>query len=383
MPRASTADGELVPRALVREERGRDLADDAVAEVDAQVARVRDDADLGVGQLPALEHLGDVREPLRRDGGDHPLLALGDHDLPRLHAGLAQRHAVQVDVDTGPVARHLGQRRRETGRAAVLERLDEAALDQLQRDLDQPVARERVADLHRGSLLRGALAELLARQHAGAADAVAAGRRAVEDEDVAGGRRARARHALGGQEADAHRVDEAVVGVLGVEDGLAAHGGDADGVSVGADAGDGAVEVVVRRAEAQQVEQRDRPRPHGRDVAQDPADARRRPLERLDGGGVVVALDLERHGLALAEVEDAGVLARPLQHALARRGQALQQQRRVLVAAVLAPEQREDRQLEMVRVSLEQLADALQLPVGEAEGPMQRLLDERRQSNRV
>ena len=49
------------------------------------------------------------------------------------------------------------------------------------------------------------------------------------------------------------------------------------------------------------------------------------PLERLDGGGVVVALDLERDGLALAEVEDAGVLARPLQDALARRGQALQQ----------------------------------------------------------
>jgi hypothetical protein len=51
----------------------------------------------------------------------------------------------------------------------------------------------------------------------------------------------------------------------------------------------------------------------------------------------------------------------------------------VLVAAVLAPEQREDRQLEMVRVPLEQLADTVQLPVGEAEGPMERLLGERRQ----
>ena len=93
-----------------------------------------------------------------------------------------------------------------------------------------------------------------------------------------------------------------------------------------------------------------------------------------------MALDLERDGLALAEVEDAGVLARPLQHALARRGQALQQRRRVLVAAVLGPEQREDRELEVVRVAFEQAPDTLQLPVGEAEGPVERLFCDRRQS---
>ena len=84
-----------------------------------------------------------------------------------------------------------------------------------------------------------------------------------------------------------------------------------------ADPLDGALEVLVRLAEAEPVEQRDRPRAHGDDVAEDPADAGGRALERLDGGRMVVALDLERDGLAFAEVDDAGVLARPLEHARA------------------------------------------------------------------
>jgi hypothetical protein len=48
-----------------------------------------------------------------------------------------------------------------------------------------------------------------------------------------------------------------------------------------------------RRAEAQRVHRRDRPRAHGEDVAQDAADAGRRALIGLDEGGVVVALHLE------------------------------------------------------------------------------------------
>jgi hypothetical protein len=47
---------------------------------------------------------------------------------------------------------------------------------------------------------------------------------------------------------------------------------------------------------------------------------------------------------------------------------------------VLRPEQREDGKLEAVRVALEQPADALQLPVGEAEGAVQRLFRDCRQS---
>ena len=45
----------------------------------------------------------------------------------------------------------------------------------------------------------------------------------------------------------------------------------------------------------------------------------------------------------------------------------------MLVPAVLRPEQREDGQLEVVRITLEQLADALELVVGEAQGAVERL----------
>ena len=55
----------------------------------------------------------------------------------------------------------------------------------------------------------------------------------------------------------------------------------------------------------------------------------------------------------------------------------------MLVAAVLRPEEREDRELEVVRVTREQRADALVLPVGEAEGAMERLLRHAAQRIRV
>jgi hypothetical protein len=95
---------------------------------------------------------------------------------------------------------------------------------------------------------------------------------------------------------------------------------------------------------------------------------------------MVVALDLERNRLALAEIDHAGVLARPLEHALAAAREPLEQQRRVLVAAVLRPEEREDRELEMVRLAAEQLADTVELRVGETERPVERLFDDLRQA---
>jgi hypothetical protein len=56
----------------------------------------------------------------------------------------------------------------------------------------------------------------------------------------------------------------------------------------------------------------------------------------------------------------------------------------VLVAAVLGPEQRENGELEVVRSASEQLVDALELSVGEAELTMERYRDPRQgtESNR-
>ena len=67
-----------------------------------------------------------------------------------------------------------------------------------------------------------------------------------------------ARHAVGREEPDAHRVDERVRRVGVVEDRVAADGGDADAVAVVADAADRAAELEPGLAEAQAVEERDR-----------------------------------------------------------------------------------------------------------------------------
>ena len=79
---------------------------------------------------------------------------------------------------------------------------------------------------------------------------------------------------------------------------------------------------TVERTEAQRVQQRDRPRAHREDVADDAADAGRRALVGLDERRVVVRLDLEDRGEPVADVDGAGVLARPLQHARAGRSAA-------------------------------------------------------------
>src|SRR5919201_340324 len=296
---------ELVARAFVRQERGGDGTFEIAAVEASKLAGVADLADHGVVELPLVEHRFDRVQPHRLDDGYHPLLTLGNHDLPRLEIVLTHRHAVEVDVDAGAVAGHLGQRRSEPGGAAVLEGGNEPGVDELERGFDQLLASKRIADLHRRPLLLGTLSELLAREYAGTADSVATRRGAVEG---------------------------------------------------------------------------DRPCTHRDDVAQDPADARRGALERLDCARVVVALDLERDHEPLAEVDDARVLAGPLQDSLAFGRQPLEQQRRMLVAAVLGPQQREDRELEAIRLPAEQVADPGELAVRQPEGAMKRLFRYRRQS---
>src|SRR5205823_13967993 len=101
--------------------------------------------------------------------------------------------------------------------------------------------------------------------------------------------------AFGRKKPDAHRVDQGVVLVRLVEDGLAPDRRNADAVAVVADPRDRAPEPPARRAEPQPVQERDRARAHRDDVAQDPADPGRGALEGLDRTRAVVALDLERN----------------------------------------------------------------------------------------
>src|SRR5439155_21398933 len=196
------------------------------------------------------------------------------------------------------------------GGAAVLELLAEAALDELERRLDQLLARERIANLHRGPLLVS-VGQVLTGEDARSPDPVPAGRRPEQEDGVARGRGAGARDLFGGEQAHAHRVDEAVVLVALVEHRLAADRRHTDAVAVRTDPGDGTVDLPAGAPEVEPVEQRDRPRTHRHHVAQEPAHARGCSLERLDRRRMIVALDLEGDCLALAEIDDAGVLTRP------------------------------------------------------------------------
>ena len=113
--------GTSYARSLVGQELGGDRAHDLAVEEAPELAGVGHRPDLRRRELPALADLLDAVEERRADDGDHALLALRDHDLPRLHPLLAQRDAVEVDVEAGAVARHLGEGRGEPGRAEVLE----------------------------------------------------------------------------------------------------------------------------------------------------------------------------------------------------------------------------------------------------------------------
>ena len=102
---------------------------------------------------------------------------------------------------------------------------------------------------------------------------------------------------------------------------------------------------MLGRAEAQRVHRRDRARAHGEHVAQDAAHAGRRALVGLDEARVVVRFHLEDDGLSVADIDDAGILARPLDDALAGGRQGAQPLLGALVRAVLVPHRREDAEL--------------------------------------
>ncbi len=175
------------------------------------------------------------------------------------------------------------------------------------------------------------------------------------------------------QHADAQRIHQRVARVRRIEYRLAANVGQAQRVSVSADTADHAVEDAsrvrrVRRTEPELVHHGHRSGTHRHDVADDPADAGGRALVRLDVRRVVVRLDLERDGPAVADVDHAGVLADAREHRGAHGlGGGLAEVAQVhlggLVGAVLAPHHRVHGQLGVGGTAAEDLADPLVLVV--------------------
>ena len=369
---------ERVAGAVVDERRYRDVTDNGIAHRADQVVAFDDLADHRALKLPAGAQRLHFGQAARLDAGQHALLRLRDHDLEGLHVGLAQRHLGEVELDADRTARrHLGGGRGEPRGAEVLQADQDVVADELERGLDQALLHVRIADLDGRALVVAARVDVLRGEHRCSADAVATGARAEQDDEVADAGRGRALQVRGLEDADAHGVDEARLLVAGVEAHLAADVGDANAVAVVPDAADRAVEQATgalggRIAEAEGVEDRDWAGAHRKDIAEDAADAGRGALEGLDGGRVVVALNLEGHAEAVADVDDARVLARSLQHRRTIRREAAQYGTRVLVAAVLAPEQREDRELEVIGVAPHQDDDLRVLVIRQPELAVQR-----------
>ncbi len=380
----------VVEGGVVAEGAGRYVAEHLAVEPveDAQpprlpVAGIGDPAHHGRAHLPAAADLLHPGQVLGGDDGQHPLLALGGHDLVGGHARLAPGHGRHVDVHAHAAAgRGLAGGTDQAGPAQVLDAHHQLGVEQLEARLDQPLLLVGVAHLHArplGRLGLGVPAPEAGRgQHADPTDAVPTGRRPEQHGQVAhpGGRPEH--QSLGGQHPHAQHVDQRVLGVAVVEGQLPADGGHPHRVAVARDAGHHPFDEPLLPGlggvpEEQRVHHGDGSGPHGEDVPQDAAHPGGRPLVGLDGRGMVVALDPDGHGDAVAGIDDAGVLPRAHQHMGALGGQPLQVDPRRLVRAVLAPHDGEQGQLEVVRRAAEDGLHLVPLPVGEAEGPVQRL----------
>ncbi len=288
----------------------------------------------------------------------------------RRHPGFARGDEPRVDLDADAAARrHLGRARGEARRAHVLDGHDVPGADQLERRLDQQLLGERIAHLHLRPPGLALCRQLLGRER-GAVDAVATGAGADGDDRVPGAGGAGPDQLVLAQQAHAHRVDEGIPLVGGLEGDVARHGGDADAVAVVADAAHHALHqvalpVALQGAEAERVEHGDGTGAHGEDVAQDAAHAGGGALVGLHGRRVVVRFHLEGDGPALADPDDAGVFAGPLDHLRAVGGEGPEHGARVLVRAVLAPQRGEDAQLDVGGIAAQDGPDAAELFGGE------------------
>src|ERR1700686_5385567 len=209
-------------------------------------------------------------------------------------------------------------------------------------------------------------------------DPVTTGVCADEHQAVPGALGPRAHQPVDANQPDAHCVDQRVVRVALLEIDLTTDRWDANAVSVAADAGDDPFDVTGGAglgAEAQRVEQRDRPGAHCDHVADDAAHARRSALIWLDGRGMVVRFDLEHGRPAVADVHGARIFTRTLDYGWTSRRQPSQQGLGALVRAVLRPEHSEHAELDLAWGPLQLFNDDPVFLWGERDFPQSSLVD--------
>src|SRR3984893_12004655 len=122
----------------------------------------------------------------------------------------------------------------------------------------------------------------------------------------------------------------------------------------------GACPSIGDCAETQRVQTKFRPRAHGKDVADDSANAGGCALERLNCTWMIVTLDLEGDRPAIANIHDAGIFFTSLhQNIWSARRKFLQFFSRIFVRAVLAPHHGKDSELGQIWFTPENFLDAL------------------------
>ena len=333
-----------------------DVRDNLAAVADDHVAGVRDDADLGPREVPLVKNAFHFLFATLVDHDEHALLRFREHDLVAGHVRRALRHLVQFDLDARARARgHFARGTGQARRAHVLHAGDRAGGEKFQAGFAHQLFHEGIAHLHCAALLLGGFIREILRGKGRACQAVAPSGRSDVEHRIAHALRRAARDLLMPQHAQAEGVHQriALVGLVKIH--FAGHRGDAEAIPVMGDATDHAAEepahLGIREfAEAERIDRADRPCAHGENVAHDAAHARGRALEGLDGTGMVVRLDLEGDGDAVAHIDDAGVLFTRAHENLRRLGgEGLEQRAGVLVAAMLAPHHGEDAEFGIAR----------------------------------
>ena len=103
--------------------------------------------------FPLRAEFGHSVPTLRRDDGEHALLALGRHDLKGLHSRLTQRHGRDVHVHPhAATGRGFAGRADKSRTSQVLDAQHQPTIEQFQARLDESLLLVGVTDLHARAL---------------------------------------------------------------------------------------------------------------------------------------------------------------------------------------------------------------------------------------
>ena len=321
--------GAVIRRCIARQRLQRQVGLHLIAQHHQEAVLGNCFADDGEIEIPFFEDRAGFRFFLGLEHHQHPFLGFRQHHFIGGHAGFAHRHAVKVQADAQiALVTHLYRRTGQTGRPHILNRDHRSRGHQFKAGLQQALFGEGIADLHGWALFLDGIVEFGAC-HGGSAHAVAPGLGAQIHHRHPHARGGGIEDGIGLRQTGGKGVHQAIAVIGAVKPHLAAHGRHAKGIAVAADPLDHALDQMRgpgmrRRAEAERIHRRYGARAHGEDIAQDAADAGRRPLMRLDEAGVVVAFHLEDHGLTIADIDHARVLARPADHLWSGGGQGAQ-----------------------------------------------------------